>query len=304
MIAIDLFAGFGGLTLGAELAGARVAWAANHWATAVDVHRANHPSTTHVCQDLRQADWSQLPQFDLLCAAPACQGHSRASQPRRRAYHDAMRSTAWAVVDCADVCRPRALVVENVLAFEAWPLFGTWRSALEVLGYRVQTHVVCATEHGIPQRRRRLFVTGVLGRRPVVVRASGGNEPTFAACIETSAGGWRRLDEAGPGARARMAAAWARHRRACLVQHTTGHAGIGLDEPIRTITTKQSWTLVDASGERYRWLIERELARAMGFPDTYAWPDDLSRTDVLRGLGNAVCPGVGRAVVAAVMEAA
>lgn len=55
---------------------------------------ANHPETEHVCQDLRQADWTSLPRFDLLWASPACQGYSTASQPKRRAYHDAMRATA------------------------------------------------------------------------------------------------------------------------------------------------------------------------------------------------------------------
>ena len=34
MKAIDLFAGAGGFTTGAELAGARVIWAANHWRAA------------------------------------------------------------------------------------------------------------------------------------------------------------------------------------------------------------------------------------------------------------------------------
>jgi hypothetical protein len=118
MKAIDLFAGWGGFTLGAEQAGVRVVWAANHWPLAVEAHARNHPHTEHACQDLRQADWTRLPAYDLLLASPACQGHSQASQPKRRAYHDAMRATAWAVVDCADVTEPRAIVVENIAKFE------------------------------------------------------------------------------------------------------------------------------------------------------------------------------------------
>lgn len=114
--AIDLFAGWGGFTLGAELAGVRVVWAANHWPRAVEVHAANHPGVEHVCQDLRQADWTALPAFDLLLGGPACQGHSEAGQPARARghVHDAERATAWAVVDCAEATSPRAIVVENV----------------------------------------------------------------------------------------------------------------------------------------------------------------------------------------------
>lgn len=80
-------------------------YAANHWPLAVEAHAANHPETRHECQDLRQADWTSLPAHDLLLASPACQGHSTAANGARRsnggvaATHDALRATAWAVVD-------------------------------------------------------------------------------------------------------------------------------------------------------------------------------------------------------------
>lgn len=45
MKAIDLFAGWGGFTLGAEQAGATVVWAGNHWPLAVEAHAQNHPRT-------------------------------------------------------------------------------------------------------------------------------------------------------------------------------------------------------------------------------------------------------------------
>ncbi len=47
MRCIDLFAGAGGFTEGARLAGARVVWAANHWPLAVQYHQTNHPDTWH-----------------------------------------------------------------------------------------------------------------------------------------------------------------------------------------------------------------------------------------------------------------
>ena len=58
MKAIDLFAGGGGFTEGAEQAGCEVVLAANHWPAAVATHAANHPRAKHVCQDLQQADWT------------------------------------------------------------------------------------------------------------------------------------------------------------------------------------------------------------------------------------------------------
>ncbi|MFD2271784.1 DNA cytosine methyltransferase [Undibacterium arcticum] len=59
MNAIDLFAGAGGFSTGAQMAGCNVVWAANHWQQAVDTHAANHPDAQHVCQDLHQANWEK-----------------------------------------------------------------------------------------------------------------------------------------------------------------------------------------------------------------------------------------------------
>ncbi len=84
MNVIDLFAGAGGSTEGARMAGARVLWAADHWPLAVEVHQRNHPDTEHVCQDLHQCDWSAVPSCDLVLASPACQGHSRAASAHGR----------------------------------------------------------------------------------------------------------------------------------------------------------------------------------------------------------------------------
>lgn len=301
MKAIDLFAGWGGFTLGASMAGVEVVWAANHWPLAVETHAANHPTVQHVCQDLRQADWSKLPDYDLLLASPACQGHSQASQPRRRLYHDNLRATAWAVVDCADVTEPRAVLVENVLDLKRWRLYPQWVAALEALGYHVQERVESATDHGVPQRRTRLFVVATRRRvsMPVTPKRT---EPAFGPEIEQDADGWRPVTEASPGARVRIDAAQKRIGPRCLVQHVTGHKGVPLTEPIRTITTKDQWILVD--GGQYRPLTMREHARGMGFPDSYTWADGLPRATVVRGLGNAVPPLVARAMVAEVAEAA
>lgn len=307
MKAVDLFAGWGGFTLAAGLAGVRVVWAANHWPTAVAVHERNHPDVQHACQDLRQADWSALPRYDLLLASPACQGHSQAGQVNRGRYgahvtrkHDTDRATAWAVVDCAEVTRPRAIVVENIPDFARWPLFDVWRLALERLGYHVQSHALTASRFGVPQRRERLFV--VATRRPVELRLIPDLvEPAFGGCIEWSAGRWRSVTGASPGARRRIERGRTRLGGSFLSQHVTGHPGVALSEPIRTITTKDQWIVV--RGDAYRPLTEREYARAQSFPDTFTWPA-MPRADVVRGIGNAVPPALGRAVVAAVLEAA
>lgn len=297
MKVVDLFAGCGGFTLGAGMAGANVVWAANHWPLAVRTHSTNHPDVVHECQDLMQKNWTELPEYDLLCASPACQGHSNASQPRRSEKHEAMRTTAWAVVECVEQTRPKAFLVENVEHFMSWQLLDIWIAAFERLGYHVTTQVLNASRCGVPQRRKRLIVAGTLTKK-VVIREPGTDELPFKDCLDLD-GKWRPISEAGSDSRDRMRAASLTHGR-CLVQHVTGHRGIPLSEPIRTITTKAQWCLVD--GNRYRWLTPRELARGMSFPDTYWFPTDATIADQKKLIGNAIPPLMAKIAVEQISE--
>jgi DNA (cytosine-5)-methyltransferase 1 len=301
---VDLFAGWGGFSTGAEQAGAQVVWAANHWPLAVRVHQLNHRQTRHECQDLRQADWTKLPRYDLLVAGPSCVGHSNARQPNPRPAHNAMRATAWSVVDCAEVTRPLYLAVENVPQMRNWTLFPLWCEALRALGYALSVQVVSASHCGAPQRRERLFVIGTrsVRKQAITLDVVPTEEPAFGPCIEEDAPGWRPIASCrGADARGRLTTASKRFGRA-LSHHVTGHRGISLDEPIRTITTKDQWVLVD--GDRYRPLTVREYARGMGFPESTTWPSDIGRADAIKGIGNAICVPVAKRVVSRIMAAA
>lgn len=307
MKAADLFAGWGGFTLAVEQAGAEVVWAGNHWPLAVEAHALNHPQTVHVCQDLNQANFYAMPDIDLLVAGPSCPGFSQAAQPARknnpgtRGKHDALRANAWAVVEAAEAKRPQVLLVENVVQFRDWPLFPCWKAALEVLGYAIETHVLLASHCGVPQRRERLFTVGVLGRTPLGLHFEPDEEPGIGPSLDFDLGVWRPVATAPVQVQARIAKA---RRRGLgdrfLTQHVTGHPGVPLWEPVRTITTKDQWALV--RGDEYRPMSVRENARAMGFPDSYRWPARATRKDQVKGLGNAVCPPQGKRLVSAVLE--
>lgn len=309
MQVVDLFAGWGGFSLGAEQAGAEVLLAANHWGLAVEAHKANHPKSQHLCQDLNQANFYNFPDMDLLLAAPACQGHSSAARPSRkkdgtvRLHHDALRSTAWAVISCAEAKRPDAIVVENVPSFRDWQLYRLWKMALRELGYAVEEHVAMATNFGVPQRRNRLFVVATKSSAPMGLVLPKRAEPGFGPCIDWDLGRWTSVADKSPQVLKRINAARDRGLGdRFLTQHVTGHRGVSLDESIRTITTKRQWAVVD--GDKMRSLTVRENARAMGFPDDYRWPAGSSSSDQIKGLGNAVCPPVGRWFVEQIMRAA
>lgn len=298
----DLFAGWGGFSLGAEMAGHEVVWAANHWQLAVDAHAANVPNAHHVCQDLNQANFYDVPEIDVLLAAPACQGHSMASQPKRRRFHDALRSTAWAVVSCADAKEPNVIIVENVLPFRKWRLYRPWCLALQALGYQLEEHVLTASHHGVAQRRRRLFIVASRSRNPMGLKFESRPEPAIGPLLDLDGPErWTPVRRATANVRRRIRKGRRNHGDRFLTQHVTGHPGVPLHEPIRTITTGDQWCLVD--GRRYRPLTIRENARAMGFPDHYHLPASATRGEMIRGLGNAVCPPVARDILTAIAEA-
>lgn len=302
MRAIDLFAGAGGFSTGATMAGCEVVWAANHWPAAVQVHANNHPDTLHVCQDLQQADWTQVPAHNLLLASPACQGHSRA-RGKERAHHDAQRATAWAVVSAAECHEPEAFVVENVPEFAKWALYPAWCASMHALGYALAPMVLDAADHGVAQHRRRLFVVGTRSKHPIVLDLPRREHVGSGSLIDFEGGRWSEIHKPGrsPSTLARIAEG----RRVCGHRFLTAYygnerGGRGLERPVGTITTRDRWAVID--GDRMRMLNVAECRRAMGFPDNYQLPQRAK--DAMHMLGNAVVPPVARDVINALRAAA
>ncbi len=305
MIAVDLFAGAGGFTTGAEQAGANVIWAANHWRLAVDTHAANHASTQHACQDLHQADWSRVPHHDLLLASPACQGHSHA-RGRDRPHHDAARSTAWAVVSAAEYHRPAFAIIENVPEMLDWTLYPAWKMAMESLGYTLSPHTCDAADHGVPQHRVRLFIVASRSQSPIHLKLPRRPLAPVRPIIQWDAHRWNPLCKPG---RSKATLARVKRGREAFGEHFvmpyygsgSGLTGRSLDRPLGTVTTRDRWAVV--AGDKMRMLQPDEYQAAMGFPDSYVLPVG-SRKQAIHLLGNAVCPPVAKDLVSALIAAA
>ena len=304
MNVIDLFAGAGGFSTGATMAGCNVAWAANHWPDAVEWHSRNHPNAAHICQDLHQADWSQVPAHDLMLASPCCQGHSKArGKASGNPQHDASRSTAWAVVSAAEYHRPPAILVENVPEFLDWQLYRPWVLAMQALGYAVSPHVVDAADLGAPQNRIRMFLVLTQSAQPLKLNLPTLDHLPAASFIDFEAGRWQPIEKPGRAAATleRVRAGRATHGERFLISYYGNtKTGRSLDRPIGTITTRDRWAIVD--GDRMRMLSRWECRSAMSFPDTYQLPDNHRLAVHL--LGNAVCPTPVSHIIKALQQAA
>lgn len=304
--AIDLFAGLGGWSTGARAAGVQVLWAANHWPEAVKWHSANHPTTLHVCQDLHQARWEDVPAHDLLLASPCCQGHSKArGKASGNPQHDASRSTAWAVVSALEFHRPIASVVENVPEFLQWALYPAWVQAVQALGYQVSPHIVDCADLGVPQHRKRVFIVLTKSQAPLVLDLPKRPHVSAAGFLDFNAGRWSMIDKPG---RAQATLDRVRNGRQSFGDRFimpyygkgSGTTGRDINRPIGTITTRDRWAIVN--GDRMRMLTASENLLAMSFPADIQRPDNHRLT--VHMAGNAVPPLAGQRVLEALQEAA
>lgn len=294
LTAVDLFAGSGGSSLGAKQAGVKVLWAANHWSTAVLTHAMNHPDVKHVCQDLRQANWREVPDHHVALMSPCCQGHTRA-RGRDRVHHDSSRATAWACVDAVEVKQPPFLVVENVPEFRNWRHFGRWWDCLAE-DYHLTANILDAADFAVPQNRVRLFIVGVHKRvAPVPLPIAARRLPHHTAAstiLDWDAPGWDLVERsnraANTVARVRQGRQQFGKSPFLVAYYGSSRGGRSLDRPLGTVTTRDRYALVD--GKWMRMLTPNEYRRAMAFPEGYVLPK--AKKHAIKMLGNAVVPPV------------
>lgn len=301
MTSIDLFAGLGGWTEGATKAGLRVLWAANHWPLAVDIHSRNHGTTQHACQDLQQADWSLVPRHDVGLASPACQGHTKA-RGIERPHHDACRSTAWAVVSCAEYHREPFFIVENVPEFLTWTLFPAWKSAMEALGYTLAEHIVDFADLGVPQHRVRAIIVCTRSRAPLHLNLERRPHVPARAILDLDSGRFSPVALKCSATRRKVTLGRARYGREFLFAYYGNEETCprSLDRPVGTITTRDRHAIVRERS--MRMLTVEECRRAMSFRADYQLP--ANHRDAIHLLGNAVPPLGAEIILNALQRAA
>jgi DNA (cytosine-5)-methyltransferase 1 len=313
MKGLDIFCGAGGSSAGARAAGVELVGAIDMCPIATDTYRANFQDTIVLTECLEKIDLSALRRkigmVDILIASPECTNHTcaKGSAPR----DEASRATALHVVTYASVFKPRWFVLENVVHMRPWARFDELKYRLEELGYEVAEQVLDASDFGVPQTRRRLFLVGDRKHKPQLVeRKHPGRRRTAKSVLDTP-GAWDTspLYEAGRAegtlARAKRAMTALGKSSSFLIVYY-GSDGSGgwqpLSRPLRTVTTIDRFALIesDSSGPRIRMLQVPELHRAMGFEKNFAFPIG-TRRERIRMLGNSVCPPVMTEVIRALV---
>lgn len=320
LVAIDLFSGCGGLTVGLKQAGFRVIGAVDVDPLSVETYRANHPEVRIWQMDIRDIEVSELRellgvekgQLDLLAGCPPCQGFSTIRTLNgHRHVNDPRNDLVYELLRFVEGFHPKAVMMENVPGLAKDKRLRDVCRQLAKLGYSAHYRVLNAAEYGVPQRRSRMILLGSrLG--PVEFTAPKSNRLTVRDAI-----GW--LPEPGQSGDPLHDAPERRSQPVMdLIRRIPSNGGsrtdLGFDDQLdchkkcngfRDVYGRMAWDgvaptitsgCINPSKGRFlhpvqhRAITLREAALLQSFPPEYSFSLSRGKYSVARLIGNALPP--------------
>ena len=162
---IDLFAGAGGLSLGAQMAGIDVDLAIEQDPHAAATYALNHPGAKLIIDyiaNINDFPVSNKNRISFLFGGPPCQGFSTSNQrTRNKANVDNWLFREF--IRIAKIYSPDWIVFENVkglIETEGGLFKDIIINHLKKIGYTCTSGALCAADFGVPQIRSRFFIIG------------------------------------------------------------------------------------------------------------------------------------------------
>lgn len=169
-IAVDLFAGAGGMTLGFEQAGFDVLASVEIDPIHCAIHEYNFPFWTVLCRSVTEITGEEIRRLsaigdrdiDVVFGGPPCQGFSLIG---KRSLDDNRNGLVFHFLRLILELKPKFFVMENVKGMT----IGKHRHFLQEIieefwksGYKVKENyqILNAAYYGVPQNRERLFLMG------------------------------------------------------------------------------------------------------------------------------------------------
>lgn len=250
----------------------------------------------HKCivDDVRYIDIKNMPDFDMLIGGFPCQSFSISAQnPPRLGFKDERGMLFFEMVKILKERHPRFFIAENVKGLlsannrKAFPMI---LNEFKNAGYHVTYKLLNAWEHGVPQKRIRVFIVGFRdiddftnfrfpsdllfnerkALKDVIIESDNTNEDLFFS--EKAVAGMMAVKE----------------------KMNKGRV-MKLDEPCNTISAHLAKVSLNSTdpvlmvSNRYRRFSTREAARIQSFPDNFIL-DAVSANRQYKAIGNAVPP--------------
>lgn len=169
-IAVELFCGVGGMSLGFSDAGFRVAAAIDSSIINVDLHKQNFPETASICADISMIHGHDIRSragldevnIAVVFGGPPCQGFSIGGA---RDAGDPRNGLILEFARIVTELQPMYFVMENVgglLQPQYQPMLAKFKNKLRRHGFACVLPVqrLNAADFGVPQRRKRAFILG------------------------------------------------------------------------------------------------------------------------------------------------
>ena len=168
---VDFFCGAGGLSYGFEKAGFNILLGIDNDAKALETFTQNHNDAKSICGDITTITYKdhiapllRNKKIDVIIGGPPCQGFSL-SGPRN--FEDPRNKLYLSYIRLVEEIQPKVFVIENVPG-----LVGLFKGEVKDniiklfanMGYDVKYKILCASDYGVPQSRKRVVFVGVKGK--------------------------------------------------------------------------------------------------------------------------------------------
>ena len=176
---IDLFAGCGGFSVGFEQAGYEITKAVEFDKAIAMSYSINHLNTIVYAEDIGTIvdnDHFNFNEAEVIIGGPPCQGFSMAGErirDRKAFINDPRNYLFRHYVEVVNIVRPKVFVLENVKGILSKDNGAIFREVVDAFGnpknfdgdkYYLHYKVCKAVDYGIPQRRERVVIIGMLNK--------------------------------------------------------------------------------------------------------------------------------------------
>lgn len=343
---IDLFSGVGGMSLGFKMEGFKTVIAVEKDKHIADSFKKNHKDTKVIVNDISEINIEETfneykGNISVVIGGPPCQGFSQ--KGKRKSIKDKRNFLFRYYFEVVQFLKPKYFLMENVpnlLTTENGIFKNEIIELFENIGYSLDLKILNSGEFGIPQKRRRAFVLGKLGKEKLLLPETNFKKTTIKEAISDLA-----YLESGEGSfeqeyhikEQTSYQSFMRKNSTKLYNHiATNHSNVALERlraippgKGREVLPKEHQTKSIFSGTWCRMIEDalsvtittrfdtpssgrfthprlnraitvREAARIQSFPDDFIFYN--SKTSQMKQVGNAVPPLLAKEIAATIKK--